>query len=172
MIPRNFILTFIISLFLVAGHAQTQKFGHLNSQLLLSQLSEIKAADSELEVYQNQLMTAGQEKVKSFEANYEAYLKEVNAGTLSKVQMAGREETLGKEQQGIADYEKEVQLKVLQKREELLQPILNRVDEVIKEIGKEGAYIFIFDTSAPGTMLYAPESDDLLEEVKSRLGTQ
>ena len=151
---------------------QAQKFGYVNSAELLASLPEVKAADAELETFQNQLIAQGQDKVKSFEDNYRAYRADVEAGTLSQVQMAEREQTLATEQKGIQDFEKEVQLKVLQKREELLQPILERIDTIIKDIGKEGGYTFIFDSSAAGAMLYAPDGDNIIDQIKAKLGTQ
>ena len=61
--------------------------------------------------------------------------------------MAQIEEQLTKDQQAIGQLEQEMQDKVLAKREELLGPILEKIDVVIKEIGKEGGYTFIFDAS-------------------------
>jgi hypothetical protein len=58
----------------------------------------------------------------------------------------------------------------MQKREQLLQPILNEVDAAIQAIGKDGQYTMIFDTSVSGGLVYAVESDDLMPAAKAKLG--
>jgi outer membrane protein len=105
----------------------SQKFGYINSQELLSGLAEIKAADTELEVLQTQLLAKGQVMVKDFEEGYKAYMEEANKGLLSKVQMQKKEEELTKKQQAIQGYEQEVQQQLGTKREELYKPILDKV---------------------------------------------
>ncbi|MDX1406480.1 MAG: OmpH family outer membrane protein [Saprospiraceae bacterium] len=168
---KQFILLLLCTT-LGVGATQAQKFGYLNSNELLSMMPDVKAADAALETYQKELVNQGQTKVKAFEANYNKYLSEVNEGLLSKLQMQEREAQLGKEQQAIADFEKEVQLKVLQKREELLSPILTKVDEAIQAVGQENGYTMIFDSGTSGAMLYAPESDNIIALIKAKLGIQ
>lgn len=165
---------FFLFLLCTVGTAslQAQKFGYVNSNELLSLMPDVKAADAALETYQKELVAQGQTKVQAFEANYTKYLTDVNEGVLSKIQMTERETALGKEQQAIADFEKEVQLKVLQKREELLGPILTKVDEAIQAVGKENGYTMIFDSGTSGAMLYAPEGDNIIELLKAKLGMQ
>lgn len=161
------------ALFIVAvasASAFSQKFGYVHTGELLAALPEVAQADTDLEAFQNELVSQGQAMVTEFETAYRAYMEAANSGALSKVQMAEREGILSQEQEKIANYEKEVQLKVLQKREELLQPILEKIDGAIQDIGQEGGYTFIFDAGMQGAMLYAPESENLIDVVKAKLG--
>lgn len=162
-------LFFVCALMISTLSLNAQKFGYVNSALLLSELPEVKAADSELETYQKQLMSAGESMVKSFESKYQAYAKEAADGLLSKVQMQEKEAELGQEQQKIQAYEVEVQQKMLKKREELYQPILDKVKKAIEAVGAENNYTMIFDASN-GTILHASESDDVIGLVKTKLG--
>lgn len=165
----------IKSLFIAAGlmvlafSVNAQKFGYINSNILLSELPEVKAADSELETYQKQLMSSGESMVKAFESKYQEYAKQAAEGLLSKVQMQEKEGELGLEQQKIQQYEVEVQQKIIKKREELYQPILDRVKKAIEQVGSENGYTMIFDSSG-GTILHANDSDDVMSKVKSKLG--
>lgn len=167
---RSLILTLCCALSATLLLAQDQKFGHLNSAILLQQLPEVKAADAQLEGFQAGLMSSGQEKVKSLETKYTSYMSQVEKGELTRVEMQAKESEINEERNSIANYEKEVQLKIIQKRQELLEPILQKVDEAIKAIGKEQGYSMIFDTSISGTMLYAPEGDDIMDMVLAKLG--
>ena len=160
----------ILCVFLLSGLSlQAQKFGYLNSAQLLSELPEVKAADADLEAYQKQLIASGENMVKSFEVKYQQYVKDVNEGILSQVQMQQKEGELGQEQQKIQQYEVEVQQKILKKREELYQPILDKVKKALEEIGKEKGYTMIFDASN-GVILHANESENVMPLVKKKLG--
>lgn len=154
---------------LVSLSAQAQKFGYVNSTLILSELPAIKAADSELEAYQKQLISKGEGMVSSFEKKYKTYAEQAQAGTLSSVQMQQKEQELATEQQSIQAYELEMQQKLLQKRETLYQPILDNVNSELTKMGDEGGYTMIFDSSTGG-ILHAAESNDLTASLKSRLG--
>jgi len=154
---------------LLAINANAQKFGYVNSNLLLSELPAMKAADSELETYQKQLMASGETMVKAWQEKYQKVAEEVNQGLLSAVQQQAKEQELAGEQQKIQAYELEVQQKLTKKREELIQPILDKVKVAIEAVGKENSYTMIFDSSA-GTILHASESDDVLTLVKAKLG--
>jgi outer membrane protein len=168
---KQFFLALILCTTLITG-AQAQKFGYVNTALLLSELPEVKSADAQLEAYQKQLVAEGQAKVQEFEAKYQTYLAAANSGEMSKVEMAQKEQELTKGQQEIKALEQEVQDKIMTKRQELLNPILQTVDSHIQTIGKEGGYTFIFDMSAQGAMLYALESEDLTDQVRARMSNQ
>ena len=156
-------------IFFSSSFVTAQKFGYLNSTELLSVHPYVKGADSILVIYQNQLMADGQKLVNSFQSSYEAYVKEANAGNLSKIQMQEKENELGIEQNKIRDYETEMQQKIMQKREELYKPILDNIQEAINAVGKENNYTFIFD-SGTGGILFAETADNVLELVKAKLG--
>lgn len=162
-------LVFAAMLMFVCTAMNAQKFGYINSALLLTELPDVKAADSELETYQKQLMSSGEAMVKAFETKYNQYAKEASEGLLSQVQMKEKESELGVEQQKIQAYEVEVQQKILKKRDELYQPILDRVKVAIEAVGKENGYTMIFDSSN-GTILHANEGDDVMGLVKTKLG--
>lgn len=148
-----------------------QKFGHINTGNLLEKLPEVALADSLLVKYQDSLAVKGQELVKAFETAYTSYIDEVNKGTLPPVQQQQKEASLQKQQEGIEAYKNEMDTKIAARRQAYLKPILSKVDEVIRKIGKENNYAFIFDTST-GATLFALESEDLTNLVLSKLGVK
>lgn len=166
---RKTIITFILAIFVMATSAFAQKFGHINSQQLLFESPLVKAADAEISTYQEGLISKGKAMVAKLEADYNKYVAEADAGGLSKVQMAQREAELGKSQQAIQKYEVEVQQKIAVKKEELYKPILEEAKKAIDEIGAAENYTMIFDTGGNG-LLFAVESEDLLDKVKAKLG--
>jgi len=166
----NRILT-LAFLILLGLQLNAQKYGYVNSSQLLVNLPEVKTADSQLEAYQKQLITKGEEMVKSFETEYRAYLAKVDSGELSQIDMQQKEGKLAQDQQAIQAYEVEVQNNIAAKKQELYQPILARVQEVVDAYGKAEGYTMIFDASIGG-ILFADTADDLMPALKTKLGIQ
>ena len=164
---KKYLTLLIFACFAIS--AQAQKFGYINSQALLAQSPEIKAADAELETFQRDLISKGQTMVTEFEAKYQKYVEEANSGTLSKVQMQNKEATLAQAQQEIQKYEIQVQNQVLEKRQELYKPILDRIKVSLDSYASENGYTMIFDSGAGG-LLHALPGEDLMEVMQTRLG--
>lgn len=161
----------ILILGLAIMSVQAQKFGYVNSSQLLVAMSEVKTADAQLESYQKELITKGEQMVKKFETGYTAYMTKVNSGELSKLEMQNLEGALAQEQQVIQAYEVEVQNKLGAKKQELYQPILQKVQDMVDKVGKENGYTMIFDASIGG-ILFADTADDLMPMLKQKLGVQ
>jgi len=146
-----------------------QKFGYVNSIQLLSELPEITQADDAILAYQQTLVSKGEEMVKAFEVSYESFITDAQSGNLTAIQQQQKEGDLALQQQEIQKYEYEVQNLITQKREEMYAPILEKVRSTIEQVGKEGGYTMIFDSSVGG-ILTANDSDDVSSMVKSKLG--
>ena len=57
---------------------------------------------------------------------------------------------------------------LIAKEKELLEPILQKARKAIEDVASEGNYTYIFDKSV-GSILYAKESENILEKVKKKL---
>jgi outer membrane protein len=57
------------------------------------------------------------------------------------------------------------------KQAELLQPIINKAKDALKEVAKENKYTYIIN-SIEDIMLYAEPTDDIMPLVKKKLGIQ
>lgn len=150
------------------ANAQT-KFGHINSAELLQMMPDVKKAESEIQTYaksfQDQLQAMGKE--------YEKKVQEYQAS--EKTMTDAMKEVKVKE---IQDLEKRIestnqsaQEKVEKKRQNLLQPIIDKADKAIKAVANEKGYDYIFDTST-GALLHVKASDNILPFVKAKLGIQ
>ncbi len=158
---------------LVLGSATemvAQKFGYLNSQELILLLPEAKQADTQLETYQKQLASAFEVKVTKFQADATAFQKKADGGGLNQIQMQEGGAALQKRQEALQKEEYDLGQQVAAKRNELLKPLLEKIDNAIKEIGKEGGYTMIFDSSGMNVMLYHDTSKDVMSLAKAKLG--
>lgn len=150
--------------------AQTApKYGHMNLGNLLELLPDTKKANDELKVFADKLGAKDDSLGRALQAAAELLQKEYDAGVLTPLQAQTRQAELQKQQEALQKFEQEANQMVTAKREELLKPILTKVDEAIKAVAKENGYAMIFDTST-GSMLFATETDDVTALVTKKLG--
>ena len=154
---------------LFIGSISAQKFGHLNSRALLSAMPEMTEANSNLEALAKQLQKQGEGMIADLQAKYTALEKDIAAGNLSQVQQQAEGEKFQAEQEKLALFEKEMTLKIQKREAELLQPILEKINVAIKSVAEENEFQFIFDQGTQ-MLLFAQESTDVMDMVKSKLG--
>lgn len=147
----------------------SQKFGYCNSALLLTQIPEVKAADSDLKAFQTQLTKRGQERVKALQDAATELGRKQEAGTVSPKDYEAQAAKLKEEEASIAKYEQEVYEKLSQKREELYKPLLEKVNKAMEDVAKENGFALVFDSSTQ-VLLYAHDSLDVTQLVKTKLG--
>jgi outer membrane protein len=146
-----------------------QKFGYLNSAALLQEMPEVKEAEANLETLQKQLQARGQKMLEDFQVKYADLERRHNEGGIAPKDLELEAQKLKEEETNIAKYEQDMQKQLLEKREALLQPILDRVNAAIKEFAQQEGYTYIFDSSA-GVLLYADETTDVTTRIKAKLG--
>ena len=166
-IKLNIILSAILISIAHLGFAQ--KFAYINSAEILTTMPEIKAADAEVESYQSILRKQGQQMVQDLKAKYDALDERDKRGELSPKMKNDEVESLKIEEQKLGEAQQNMSKQLQDKRHDLYQPILDKVNKAIDEIAKEAGYQFVFDTST-GILLYADPTQDISEKVKSKLG--
>ena len=168
-------ITFLAFAFIVvmaSGNplAAQNKYGHMNYGNLLEQVPELKKGNTQLETYRTQLIKQGQDRATKWEAEVKAFQVKAQAGEMTGLQIKQAEEKLGKEQQAIASLEQEVLDKITKKRDEILKPIIDKVNAAVQDVGKENGYSMIFDSSLYNFILSSEDSDDVTPLVKKKLG--
>lgn len=169
MISKQFLSALALCLLCATG-STAQKYGHLNLGNAVAMMPETKAADAELESYSRQLVAKGEEMVKKFQDNYNAFVKEYQAGTMTPLAQKNGEAALQKERAAIVTYDEEMKGKIEAKRQELLLPIFEKVQTAVDDLAKEKGYLMVFDSSVFNTLLFAAETDDLMPMLKAKLG--
>ncbi len=148
---------------------QAQKFGFLNSALLLEELPEVKAANSSLQTFQEMKQKQGRAKVEALQMKYQDLQKKEKAGELSPKQLSEQAEILKKEEEEIGKLEQQIAAELQEKKQTTLQPILDKVNKAIADVAKEMGLAYVFDSTA-GTLLYADDKLDVSDAVKVKLG--
>jgi outer membrane protein len=160
----------VLSMMLIGCFSlQAQKFGFLNSAALLQEMPEVKEAEANLETLQKQLQARGQKLLEEFQTKYADLERRHNEGGIAPKDLEAEAQKLREEEANLGKYEQDMQRQILEKREALLQPILDRVNAAIKALAEEENYTYIFDSSS-GVLLYADDSTDVTAKVKAKLG--
>lgn len=153
--------------------ATAQKFGYVDSGMILEGLPQVKEAESNLEALGKQLQAKGQKMMEDFQIKYQDLEKRVREGDITPKEQETQVAALKEEENKILQYEQEMQAQLAAKRDELLAPILEQVRTAIQTIAKEGGYSYVFDGSpGVGVLLYADETTNLTDLVKKKLGVQ
>ncbi len=145
-----------------------QKFGHLNSGLMLSMMPESKGAEAELQAYRQQQEKILQDKVVAFQAKIADLQKRFQE--LPPVQAKAEQEKLAAEEQELYAARAKGEEEVVKKREALLKPIYEKADIAVQAVGKENGFTMIFDSGAFNVVLFAEDATDVLPLVKAKLG--
>jgi outer membrane protein len=146
-----------------------QKVGHMNSDLLLSQMPDMKAANAKLETLSKQKEKEIGDQISKLDAFYAATMKAAQEGTLSPMDQQKKEADLQRKQAALQKAQKQAQQEMSAKQGELLQPIIDQVDRAIKKVGEDNGYDYIFNTNA-GHIIHSKDSDDVTALVKKVLG--
>jgi len=145
-----------------------QKFGYINTQLLIEEIPEVQEANSNIETFRNQLQKKGKEMLLSLQEKAKELEQKQAQGDISPKQLDIEAQKLKEEEQTILLFEQESQSKLLKKSEDLLKPLRDKIQNAIDEVAKEDNYDYIFDYGA-GFVLYAEEGTDVSAKVKAKL---
>jgi len=163
-------LTLTLGLLLMAATAgYAQKFGYCNSSELLTQMPEVKAADSELKDFQTQLTKKGQDMQKALQEKAQALQLKQERGEIAPKDLEAQTAKLKKDEEFLGKYEQEVYQKLTEKRELLFKPLLDKVNEAMKSVAIEQSLSLVFDSGSQ-ILLYADESLNVTKLVKTKLG--
>lgn len=145
------------------------KFGHIDTNELLGMMPGREAAQQELERYARELETQFTTMQREFQTKYQDYLE--NQETFSQLIRQSRERELTSLQERITEFQESAQQDLMAKENELLQPIVEKARNAIEEVAKENGYTYVFDRSM-GVLLYSEPGDDIMPQVKTKLGIQ
>ena len=145
-----------------------QKFGHFDSAEVIQAMPEFTSAQTELETkaksYEEELKRM-QDELKTKVDDYQK-----NEATLVDAVKERRQQELQDLNQRLEEYystsQKELQQLQSQKMGELQQKVLKAVEDV----GIEGGYVYIMDTSSGIPYISKTLSNDVTPQVKSKLG--
>ena len=164
---KKILLTIAVSLMVILSIQSQSKFGYLNSNELLAMMPESLSMQEELQTYAKGL----ESQLTAMQAEYENKVVEYqqNETTYTDIIKEDKIREIESIQQRVVEFQKNAQQSLSEKEAELFIPIREKAMKAIDEVAKEGEFTFIFD-SGSGSFLFAAESENIINLVKSKLG--
>lgn len=150
--------------------ANAQKFGYVDTDYILGQMTEYKAAQKQL----NELSAKWEADLKILKDEVDKMYKDYKAEEilLSPSQKKEREDAIVAKEEAMKKFEQDkfgVNGELFKKRLELIRPIQDKVSVAIEKVAKKNGLDFIFDKSANMNILFSnakfDRSDDVLDEL-------
>ena len=161
------VMMVITALFMVSFAQAQSKVAHVNSGELLQKMPEIKVVETKLAEYQ---------------ATYEKQLLQMQKDLQEKSAALQEDKTSPKSILAIKQKELEdmyanyqqlqgsAQEDIMEKREELLEPVIKKLKDAIAAVAKEKGYEYVMDSTEGGGMIYGDPKHDLMNDVLKKLG--
>lgn len=162
-------LFMLLPLFSVqSGLAQDVKLAHINRQKILESMPERQRAKKEMQQFQKDL----QSKIKKMNQEYRKKRTEFQEKqqSMTQTEMKMKREELSSLQQRITKAQRSAQQDLQKQRQELLQPIIDKVDKAVKKVAEEKGFTYVFDESSGG-IIYKGGGMNITEAVKKKLKT-
>ena len=164
---KKLIILFILMATFQAVNAQ--KYGYLNKEELYKSIPEYDSATVQVDKLRNEY----EKMLASMQGEYSSKTTSLNneSATISDYIRQTRQDELKNLGVRIQLFSVRANAQLEEKKNQLLQPILTRVDDAIKAVATEQGFIFVIDS---GQMLFTDEKKctNILPLVKANLGVK
>ena len=163
------LLAFCVLSFGAISQAQNLKFGHINTNELISLMSDRDSAVVKLQAYQNELEETLEGMGTEYNNKVNEYQRKQNEWAPVVLETKQRElQELG---QRIQQFQQNAQQEMAQMQQVLMTPVIEKAQDAITKIAKANSLVYVFDLSA-GSLIYYDDkvSLDLLPLAKKELG--
>jgi len=157
------------ALFLTAqdGFAQSFKTGHINRDDIIMAMPDYDTAMKSYNAFGQELTNALELMQVELNNKYDQFTKEEK--NLTDLVKANRAQEITDMQTRISNFQQQAQVQLQEKQAELLNPIIEKANNAINAVAKEGGYIYIYDIR---TLVYVDtvKSTDIGPLVRTKLG--
>lgn len=160
----------------ITANAQQQKYAYVDTQYILDNIPEFQDAQDELDEFSEKWQKEIEESYAKVSEMYQKYQAE--AVLLPDDVKKKREEEIITKEKEVKELQRTYfgsEGELFKKRQELVQPIQEKVYNSIESIAATNNYSFVFDKAGGMTLLYGnPKydiSDDVLDEVGNVMQT-
>lgn len=168
---RNFFTAIMLLATTLAFSQAAAKFAYVDTEYILGQIPEYKAAQTELDKISVQWQKEIESKYADIDKLYKAY--QADAILLTDDMKKKRENEIINREKEVKDLQKQrfgVDGELFKKRQELVKPIQDKVYNAIKSVAEKRGFGFVMDKSGQVALLYASAKYDLSDDVLANLG--
>ena len=160
------ILLLSLTLLISISSFSQNKFGYISTEEIMQLMPETKTSNEELQTFSTTLQSQLQAMEAELQRTYQEYQN--NIETYDPLVKKDKESEIQSLQIRLQEFEQNAQQAYQSKQQELLNPIIQKVQQAIDDVAKEGDYTYIFERGM-GTILYVKESENILDKVKKKL---
>ena len=158
------LITFLF--FAIVGNAQS-KIGTIDAEYIITKMPEISNVNDGVKAYNESLQTDVEQAIKAYEGLIKNY-QDSTAIFTEDIKKQRENQILGLENE-IKQFRQRSQVMIQMKRNELTQPLYQKIDAAMQEVIKEEGYTQIFH-SGGGALAYSKPGSDITEKVMEKLG--
>ena len=147
--------------------AQDAKFGHINSQEIISAMPEVANIEKDVDAigkqYEGEIMKMQEEynaKVKEFQEKQDSMpegIKKVRVAEIQEIETR------------VNTFRQNAYQEIQKKQQELFVPIREKVTKAINDVAVEGKFTYIIDLGSQAIIYKSPTSNDITAAVKKKL---
>jgi outer membrane protein len=157
----------IIAMLLILPMAvSAQKFGHVNTQELFSQMPEVNQVKLKMDTIQNQYEMQLASMNEEFQKKMQDYQSQES--TMADAVKQIRQQELQEMNQRIQLFYQTAEQDIQRKQQELLAPVHEKMTKAIKAVGDREGYTYIFDSAA--MVHIGADAVDVTPSIKKELG--
>ena len=157
-----------VMLALPLGAMAQTKFGHMNSQEIITVMPEFTKAQADLDAMSKQYQTEMQRTQEEFTKKYQEFLAQ--ADSLPKNIAERRQKELQDMSQRQEQFQQEAYQSMQKAQQDAMTPIYQRLETAVQAVGKAEGVIYIFDMARTPLAYIGAESIDLTAKIKAQLG--
>ncbi len=168
---KIFLLLAVCFVTILSAQNQAAKFGYVDTDYIMSQIPEYKAAQTELDKTSVQWQKEIETKYLEIDKLYKAF--QADAILLTDDMKRKRENEIINKEKEVKDLQKQrfgVDGELFKKRQELVKPLQDKVYNAIKSVAEKSGLGFILDKSGQVAILYANSKYDKSDDVLTLLG--
>ncbi|CAN5415648.1 OmpH family outer membrane protein [soil metagenome] len=157
--------------FLFTSSAFAQKYAYVNTQYILDNIPEYKAAQQQLDNVSLQWQKEIEDRYAIIDKLYKTYQAE--QVLLTEEMKKRRQDEINTKEKDVKELQKQrfgFEGDLFKKKQELVKPIQDKIYNAVKKLATDGSYAVIFDKSSDLVMLYTNPKYDKSDDILLALG--
>ncbi|MCR5574538.1 MAG: OmpH family outer membrane protein [Bacteroidaceae bacterium] len=167
MLKKIVLAVALIALPALGAMAQ-QKFAHINSMAIISEMAEFKKAQTDLETMQKNYQDELQRTQEEFNKKYQEFVAQ--ADSLPRNIAERRQKELQDMAQRQEQFQQDAYNSLQQAQQEAMTPIQEKVLKAVQEVGEAEGYIYVFDLYTTSIPFVGSQSVDITDKIKAKVG--
>ncbi|HET8754269.1 MAG TPA: OmpH family outer membrane protein [Salinimicrobium sp.] len=165
---KNLVLLFA---FILTGFSSTaqSKLGTIDAEYILTQMPEMKTVNDSLQVYGENMQAELEASISEYESLVKEYQEK--SSTYTEDMKKAKEDSIISIENDIKGFRQKASVMMQMKRNELTQPLYDKINTAMLAVIKEDGYTQIFHAGG-NALAYSSAENDITAKVMQKLGLE